>query len=375
MKIAIVCPYDYKRPGGVQAHIRDCAKELTRLGHDVTVISPSPGNATPGETGHVTFGRSRKISFNKTEFDISIARGGELARLKTYLAEQDFDIIHYHTIWTPVLSLQIFRLSRTVNIATFHDTPPDNLAGNLTRMVFYLLSQILIRRLHGVIAVSPAPASHLARIPGKTINIIPPCINLKRFGGIAPDKTQVNGGTVTILFFGRLEQRKGIFVLLHAYRKLVNDGLAVRLLIAGDGPLDARVREFSSEHALESVEMLGRIDEAQKQQLYSDCDIFCSPAIHGESFGIVLVEAMASGRPVVAARNKGYQNVLAAKSDYCLAEPGDSHDLYRKLHFLVSNDALRRELGEWGRQEAMQYDCDKVIPQLLELYRNTLHFK
>lgn len=375
MKICIVCPYALSSTGGVQTHIRDSAAEMGRLGHKVTIISPGPSTDETSNKDHLVPGNSRKITFNQTSFDISFIHGNALELLKSHLAENAYDIIHYHTIWSPFLPLQVFYYSRTVNIATFHDTPPDNLTGKLTRKIFFLLSHILIRRLQGVIAVSPAPAAHLASVRGKEVKIIPPCINLKQFRSALPAEQNRNEETVSLLFVGRLDRRKGIFILLQAFLKLVDDNLNVRLLIAGDGQQEMQVRDFLRQQKLENVELLGKIDEAEKTRLYARCDIFCSPALYGESFGIVLVEAMASGKPVVAAANAGYRSVLRENAGFCLSRPGDVEDLYSKLRRLVLDPQLRYKLGKWGIEESVKYDCETVVPLILDVYRNASDFK
>lgn len=375
MKICIVCPYAMSSTGGVQTHIRDVAREMQRLGHEITVISPGPADKNNPGYNQVICGNSRKITFNRTSFDTSFIRGEALKTLKSHLADHEYDIIHYHTIWSPFLPLQVFYYSRAANIATFHDTPPDNFAGTLTRAVFYLLSHILIRRLQAVIAVSPAPAGHLARIAGKEVHIIPPCISLKQYRHAAAAVQNDGRANVVLLFVGRLDERKGIFVLLRAYSRLLDDKLDVRLLIAGGGRQENRVREFIHEQNLAGVELLGEIEDADKLRIYAACDIFCSPALYGESFGIVLVEAMANGKPVVAAANRGYRYVLADKAGLCLSPPGDSDDLYLKLRRLVTDPRLRKELGEWGIEESVKYDCETVVPRILDLYRNISNLK
>ena len=375
MKIAIICPYDYKNPGGVQIHIRDCAKELSNLGHEITVISPRTEADQSNTKDHVTFGYSRKFTFNKTNFDISFVYGAEYKKLKFFLKNNEFEIIHYHTIWTPFLPLQILYLSKSKNVATFHDTPPDNFSGNLTRLLFRFASIIISRYLDAIIVVSDTPMEHLSKNINKTIHVIPPCTDLKRF---SPDNLPLikkTGNKIDILFFGRLDQRKGIFILLEAFKKIIRDGIEARLLVAGTGHEQSRLVHYLEKEKLDTIKFIGRIADKDKPSLYTSCDLFCSPALYGESFGIVLVEAMASGKPVVAAANKGYRLLLQEQSEYCLTTPGDSEDLYLKLKKLVLDKKLREELGAWGLRKSKQYDCEQIIPEILDIYKETLNFK
>lgn len=375
MKIAVVCPYNLSSFGGVQRHIIDSSRQLAKLGHDVTIISPPSRNNHLLQINNVCFGSSKVITFNKTDFDISLAYGAEYKKLKQFIRENNFEIIHFHTIWTPILPVQILCLSNSKNIATFHDTPPDNFSGMLTRIFFRLAGLFLFRYIDSIIAVSEAPAEHLPEFPDKKIHIIPPCIDLSRFYNNTPPLIKKHENETVILFLGRLDQRKGIFVLLEAFMKLNDDGLRVKLLIAGSGHDQNKVTECIKNRKLNNVVYLGDVDESDKPGLYASCDIFCSPALFGESFGIVLVEAMASSKPVVAAANKGYRQLLKAKHEYCLSVPDDADDLYRHLRKLVLDKGLREELGLWGLHQSRMYDSGIITPKLVSLYQETLLFK
>ena len=375
MRIAIVCPYDLYSPGGVQTHIMDIASELRKCGHYVKIIAPLCENGREENEHIIFFGKSRKIEFNKTRFDISIVYGKDKKKLVDTLRQYKFDIIHYHTIWTPFLPLQVLLASGSVNVATFHDTPPDNISGKLTKFVFLILGFFIMKRLDSVIAVSEAPAEHLVKIPGRKIHILPPCTDLTPFSPDIEPYISRSDQIVTILFLGRLEYRKGIDILLQAFSKLVNQNYNVRLLIAGNGNDAVKIERNIKSMNLSQIIMLGHIDESDKAACYTSCDIFCSPALYGESFGIVLVEAMASGRPVIAAANKGYSKLLQSKANLCLAKPGDAGDLYLKLRNLIVNRNLREELGQWGIEEAKKYQCSNLIHKYINIYEDALDFK
>lgn len=369
MRIAQVCPYDYYQPGGVQVHIRDLSAGLRELGHDVTVVAPGSAHSRPGEPNVVHVGTCRGVNFNKTHFEISIARGDERRRLDTLFAPGQFDVIHFHTIWTPLIPFQILRRAHCATVATFHDTPPDTFAGAVTRWMFRGMSWYLLRRLDAAIAVSAAPARHLVRAPGKKLHFLPPCTDFSRFTEDHAPLTQYRDGRVNILFLGRLEARKGILELLRAYERLQRDETPIRLIVAGEGELMPEVRRFVHDRKLEAVELVGAVDDATKLRLFATCDLFCSPALYGESFGIVLVEAMASGKPVVAAANRGYASVMQGDAMPFLTRPGDIGDLYEKLRTLIENSELRSAMGDWGRRTAPQYDCRAVAPKYLDVFR------
>lgn len=369
MRIAQVCPYDYYQPGGVQIHIRDLSAGLRELGHDVTVIAPGSAHSKPSDPNVVHIGTCRGVNFNKTHFEISIARGDEKRRLDTLFAPGQFDVIHFHTIWTPLIPFQILRRAHCATVATFHDTPPDTFAGAVTRWMFRGMSWYLLRRLDAAIAVSAAPARHLVRAPGKKLHFLPPCTDFSRFTEDHAPLTQYRDGRVNILFLGRLEARKGILELLRAYERLQRDETPIRLIVAGEGELMPEVRRFVRNRKLEAVELVGAVDDATKLRLFATCDLFCSPALYGESFGIVLVEAMASGKPVVAAANRGYASIMQGDAAPFLTRPGDIGDLYEKLRTLIENSELRSAMGDWGRRTAPQYDCRAVAPKYLDVFR------
>ena len=365
MKIAVVCPYRMDRRGGVQTHVRDSAAEMRRLGHQVVVIAP---RGDTDEDGVATPARAVRIGFNRTRFDVSAAFGRDRERLRETLRRHDADIVHLHTPWTPFLPWQCLRATAAPAVATFHDTPPDTAAGHATRRLFRRLSAMLSRRVDTLIAVSPSPAAHLDAPVDRPVEVVPPCIDLGRFTAHAEPLRRFRDDHLNLLFLGRLDRRKDVGALLDAHARLRAEGLPVRTLIAGDGgerdALTSRVRR----ERIEAVVFLGDVAEHEKPALLATADVFCSPAREGESFGIVLVEAMASARAVVGAANAGYRSILSERAGDALARPGDADDLHRKLRILLTDEGARRSLAEWGEARAGRYDCRAVVPRLLEIY-------
>lgn len=372
MKIAIVSPYDIHRPGGVQQHILDTARLLPALGHEVRIIAPGPAPAGPDDASVIHLGRKRGINFNRTHFEVTMARGAERRAIPALLARERFDVMHFHTIWTPILPFQILRRSTAANVATFHDIPPDTAGGRLTRAAFRAISRFLLPRLDAAITPSVAPLGHLTVVDGRRPSVLPPCTDLSAFRAGAAPHPEFRDGKLNILFLSRLDRRKGIYQLLQAYRVLSREGRALRLLIGGAGEEAEGVRRFIAEHALPDAVLLGHVARAAAPRLYASADVFCAPALYGESFGIVLVEAMASGTPVVAAANPGFSTVLTGEGARFLAPPGDAATLAAKLRLLLEDADLRRRMGEWGRRAAGQYDCRAVVPKLVALYCSAL---
>ncbi len=376
MKIAQVCPYDLDRPGGVQLHIRDTAAALRELGHDVTLIAPNvarslgPGRPDVDAPRVVEVGRSAHIRFGGTAFEISIALSDERRRLARLMTGSGFDVVHYHTVWTPFLPLQALASSNDPAVMTFHDTPPDTLLGDAGRLAQRGASRLLSPRIDGAIAVSEASRANIHEASRQNLVVLPPCTDLSRF--FAAPAAAAPGGKLNILFVGRLEPRKGVTVLLQAFQRLRAERADVRLTIAGGGAEEARLKRYTAEHGVPDVTFLGRFSAEAAPALYASCDIFCAPSLYGESFGIVLAEAMASGKPVLAASNRGYRIVLADQAAHCLAPPGDVDALHRGLAALARDPALRLRLSDWGRGEARRYDCRAVAPRLIEVYEEAI---
>jgi phosphatidylinositol alpha-mannosyltransferase len=368
MKIVQVCPYDIDRPGGVQRHIRDTAAALCERGHQVTIIAPAAGTPpVPPPPGVVIrrLGRAWRIGFSGTRFELSLALGRDRATLRRLM--QDFDLAHFHTVWTPLLTLQALAAWRGPAVATFHDTPPRDFGGRLLQRLFRLLSRILLPRFEAVLVPSVAPKGHLIAGRGQAVTVFPPCTDLRPFSTASPQPGLADG-RLNILFLGRLERRKGVLLLLEAFRSL--QGKNLRLIIAGAGPQEAALKVFAKRHGLTEVVFAGAPSETAPW--FAACDIFCAPSPFGESFGIVIAEAMAAGKPVVAAANAGYRTLLTGEAARFLVPPGDAAALAGALAMLAADRELRHRLGEWGRGSASAYDCRALAPRLEEIFRDAI---
>jgi phosphatidylinositol alpha-mannosyltransferase len=369
MKIAQICPYDIDRPGGVQRHIRDTARALAALGHRIVIIAPGNGGAAREALGDgveiARIGRARKIRFGETGYEISIALGAERARLRA-LMQDDLDVAHFHTVWTPFVAPQALAFYHGPAVATFHDTVADTVSGRMLRGVFRTISRQLLPRFAAVITPSLGPQdSHPA--PQRPILVMPPCTDLSEFQKPVPPAMPGTDTMRTILFLGRLEPRKGAMILLAAFRTLKAEGLNLRLIVAGGGSEAGVLAGYVARHAIADVHFVGA--PVRTPEWFASADIFCAPSPHGESFGITVVEAMASGKPVIAAANAGYTTLLTGEAAQFLVTPGDSDALAAALRRLAADPALRAKLGAWGRAEAPRHDCAVWAPRLAELYR------
>ena len=375
MRVVQVSPYDLSRHGGVQQHILSLAAELRRRGHEVLIVGP--GAPVSGSSLDLRIGRMRQVSFAGTSFELSLASKAELQALAAKLTEWRPDVIHYHTMWVPFLPWQIFRRTKIASVGTFHDTPPPGPMGAFLRAVFKLMSWFLLRRLDGAIAVSSAPLAHLR--PGRHGTqpiILPPATDLSEF--FALKKAAVTDRQ-TVLFVGRLEPRKGIHVLLDAWNMIANcrvplpHGLKMpRLVVAGSGELEALVVENSHRLGDDLLQHVPAPNREQLLRLLSEASIAVSPALYGESFGIILVEALASGTPVIAASNAGYVKVLTGRGRDLLVKPGDAKALAKKIMNLLASKNECQTLGRWGREHAKQFDISEIAEEFETVYRSAI---
>ncbi|MBL8790321.1 MAG: glycosyltransferase family 4 protein [Rhizobiales bacterium] len=375
MRIVQVSPYDLSRHGGVQQHVHSLAAELRRRGHDVLLIGP--GRGTGGDGNMYTLGAARRVSVLGTSFEITLASRSELRALSDRLAAFRPDVMHYHTMWVPLLPWQIFRQTPVPAVATFHDTPPPGFSGVVMRIVFKLLSRYLLSRLDGAIAVSPAPLGHL-RPAARGIKpvVLPPATDLSDFFAV---RKEPPSGRKTALFFGRLEPRKGVDVLLDAWSRISSGavplprGLAMpQLIIAGNGELEPMVRKAQHRLGAQVLQHVPAPSRTALLRLLAEADIAISPATYGESFGIVLAEALASGTPVIGAANAGYVHVLTGPGRALLVPPGDADALAREALVLLGDDEVRFALAGWGRAHARQFDVATAAPAFEKVYAEAL---
>lgn len=373
MRIAQVCPYDYGSLGGVQTHIRQLAVELSRRGHSVKIVAPRGSKVSPPEV--IEAGGCRQVRFSGTAFEMTWVGLRELLRLRRRLEAEAFEVLHFHTVWNPFMPLQLLLTTTVPCVATFHDTAPDTRLGKLLARTLMPMAAAVLRGvlLDRSIAVSPSPLAHLTVFYRGRIDVIPNGVRMSDFapGSVAP-LSRYRDGKLNLLYLGRLEERKGVLYLLRAYASVKSRHPDLRLLLAGGGHLRPRLERFIRDNRLQDVELLGPVDEQTKRRLYATCDLYCSAAVAGESFGIVLLEAMASGKPAVGARNSGYPWVLTGEGEQLLVPPRDVDALTRKLEQLVEDESLRARLGAWGVAEAAQYDWSKVTSRILRVYEEAV---
>lgn len=371
MKIGLVCPYSIAKGGGVQEIVLAMQTELKRRGHEVYIITPRPRDIEEdtivGE--HVLF-IGTSTDFNSplhTTVQVSASQNDEIDQL---LAEHKFDILHFHEPWVPVLSRQILIRSQSINVATFHAKLPETVMSRTIAKVVTPYTKPLLKYIHELTAVSDAAAEYVCSLTDVPVAIIPNGIDLEAFK--APVRPIDKRKKKTIFYVGRLEQRKGVKYLLMAFQLLQQKNPDVSLILAGAGPDREKLEMLTMDLDLKNVTFAGRISDKEKQKYLRTADLFCSPALHGESFGIVLLEAMASGLVTVAGDNPGYSSVMQGLGGLSLVNPKHTAEFARRLDLLLHETDLRKLWRDWAAHEIPQYSYPNVVSQYEEIYNQAL---
>jgi phosphatidylinositol alpha-mannosyltransferase len=360
VKVGLVCPYTWDVPGGVQAHVRDLADSLIGLGHEVSVLTPVDDPDEADLPAYVVpAGRTVPVPYNG-----SVARLAfgplSLARTRRWLRRGRFDVLHLHEPTVPSLSMLACFAATGPMVATFHTAT----ARSRALQVFGTALQPGLEKITGRIAVSPAARRVVVEHLGGDAVLIPNGVFVDRFGGAQPLPDQPDRPTV--VFLGRVdESRKGLAVLMAALPSLVARVPDVRLLVAGPGD----PREVDVPAGLEgSVELVGRVSEQDKPRVYASGTVYCAPNTHGESFGIVLIEAMATGTPVVASDLEAFRRVLEDGTAGVLFPVGNAEALASALADLLGDAPRRARLAAEGRRAVQAYDWSTVSKAVVEVY-------
>ena len=370
MKIGIVTQSYYPRPGGVTEVAHFSAKELRKLGHDVTIITTSYTGSEREEPGVIRIGRNVLVPVNGAWVNMTVGAGlrGELRRI---FERERFDVVHAHCPLVPTLPLLSLEtaLPRQKVVGTFHAAAD----GNFFYWLFRRLLEKRARRLDRRMAVSEAARVFVSRYFPGNYEIVPNGIDCTRFRpGIEP-LAQYRDGRINVLFVGRLDPRKGVPYLCKAMPLVGRElGGNVRFLIVGEKGLRAHLCPRPTDLRGAEIEWIGRVSPEDLPRYYATADIFCSPATGQESFGIVLLEAMASGVAIVASDIPGYRTIVNPAREGILVPPRDPGELARAIVSLARDGELRRELGEAGRRQALRYDWPVVVRRLESVYRDVL---
>lgn len=372
LRICLVSAAYRPYPSGVGEHVHGLALGLKELGQDVTILTTRfDGHGSEAdELPVVRLGRAVLIPMNRSYATLPV--GLSLARqVRSFLAENHFDVVHCHGMFWPEISYWAIRYSRAVNV--FTNLTAGFRTGAAGAGLFRLLFRGQLARIHGHVAISVRSRSAVEAYVPAEYRIIPCGVDLTRFSpGSNAARGRGAGGRV-ILFLGRLDRRKGLEVLLRAMPRVLDGVPDARLVIVGGGPMELPARRFVGAAGLgAAVSFVGRVSPDDLPTYYSNCDVYCSPALGGETFGIVLLEAMASGTAVVASRIPGYDEVVTDGVDGLLFPAGDADALSRVLLEVLQNEALRRRLAEAGLQRSRQFAWPRVARMTLDYYQELL---
>jgi phosphatidylinositol alpha-mannosyltransferase len=371
MKIGIVCPYDIDRGGGVQEHVLAQASELAKRGYDVAILTPKPRKQVSPNDGAIKIIYTGSSANVRTPIKTSLELGFSYKKdeLDDILAEEKFDLLHVHEPEVPMLGAQIVAKASCPVIATFHAIHPETPMGRSIETFRIPWSKSIFSRLTALTAVSNAAATFVRERTGRDVTIIPNGIDLQKYTYEPQPKAPKQK---TILYVGRLEKRKGVIYLIKAYAALAGSRDDVSLVLAGDGDLRDNLEEYVKDNKIPRVTFLGFVSEAKKLQLLHEAAVFCSPALYGESFGIVLLEAMASGTVTVAGDNVGYAGVLAGTGRLSLVNPKHLTEFARRLDVMLDDEGIRQTWLDWAIKDVQQYDYSKVVDKYEVVYKETL---
>ncbi len=363
MKIGIFNPYNFEKAGGVLDHVMGQATELRKRGHTVVIVTPRPRKfrGDPPE-GVIFVGTSARLRAQASSVDVSSLVDAQ--EIEDMFAQEQFDVFHCHEPAVPFVARQLISLCPCPVVATLHAALPDTVAGKTLGSI-----SPYFRSIYGHVdvftRVSPAAGEYLGEDIAQAGSVfIPNGINLADY------HASKKRDTATVLYVGRLEKRKGVKYLIMAFAELKKHVPEARLDIVGDGHDREKLERLVYELGVQNVTFYGYLDQHEKADRLSRATVYCSPALYGESFGIVLLEAMASGAPVVAGDNAGYRTVLKERGLSSLVNPQDIREFARKLELFITDHAYADLWREWATEYVQQFDYPHIVNQYEQLYRS-----
>ncbi len=370
MKIALVSPYDHSIAGGVRTHIVGLDKEFRALGHSVKILAPASDETNLADnvicvSDHVV---PVGISGSKARITLSLS---VYRNVKRILKDERFDVVHIHEPLVPTLPLFVLRHTQGVTVGTFHAYRDSYVGYDYTKVIL----RRLMHRLDARTVVSPVVLSYITRyFPGE-YQLIPNGIDVQKFGGsdVKPIK-KFDDGKPNILFVGRLEKRKGFPHLLDAFPYIKAQVPNARLIVVGAFDKDDKEKyvRHARRHGLRDVKFVGYVSSDELPRYYRSAHVFCAPSTGFESFGLVLLEAMAAGTPIVASNIPGYRNVVTHGREGLLVPPSDEQAIASAVIRLLRDAPLRQRLSDAGRTTAQEYSWTRIAQRTMALYEHCI---
>ncbi len=355
MRVGLVCPYSLSLPGGVQGQVLGLGQALRRAGVEARVLGPCDG--PPPDASVTSLGNSVPTAANGSMAAVAPDPAAALRTIRA-LRDEAFDVVHLHEPLVPAVALTALVFSDGPLVGTFHRSGESPAYRTVRTFVRWAARRLDLRA-----AVSEEAKTTAQQALGGEYEVVWNGIDPRRFELAEPSPTS----GPTVLFVGRHEQRKGLAVLIDAFDRLGPD---VRLWVIGEGPETDRLRARTLGDP--RVEWLGMVNDTEKMRRLAGADVFCAPSLGGESFGVVLLEAMAAGTPVVASDLAGYRNVVRPERDALMFPPGDATALADALRRVLSDDEQRRRLIISGQERAERFSLDGLAARYLEMYEEVL---
>jgi phosphatidylinositol alpha-mannosyltransferase len=367
VKIALVSPYDWSVMGGVNNHIAHLAEQFVERGHSVHIVAAGSKPAKSDICPITTIGRPipLRVSGSVARITLSLRSAG---RVRELLEAEDFDIVHVHEPFMPQLPIQFLRYSTAINVGTWHAARESNFV--------YVYGRRLIKRwasrLDGKIAVSTAAVKHIEKYFPGYYNIIPNGVDVEHFAAEHAKLAEFDDGKLNVLFVGRPEKRKGLKYLVRAFVGVQRELPDTRLIVVGAGKFGRYERAVRNAR-LQNVRFRSNVAFDELPRYHHTSHVFCAPNTGFESQGIVLLEAMAAGLPIVASNIDGFAGVLTHGVEGLLVQPEDAQALAATLVGLLRDPDRRAMMAARGRERAPFYSWDRVAQQVLSYYERLIY--
>jgi phosphatidylinositol alpha-mannosyltransferase len=364
VKVGIVCPYDWTSPGGVKAHVHDQAVTLRRFGHDISVLAPIDDEHYPLEDFVVDGGKPVSVPYNGSVAKVNFGPVSA-ARVRRWIKEGEFDVLHVHEPASPTLSVLACWAARGPIVATFHSSQTRSRALSAA----YYLMQTALEKISGRIAVSEAARQTLVKFLGGDAVLIPNGVMCEPYEQAKPLAGYPREDP-TLFFIGRIDEpRKGLPILLAALPAIAVAYPSVQVLVAGPGDQQEALQGLP-ERFHDQVRFLGLVSDADKASAFASADLYVAPNTGGESFGIVLLEAMATGTPVVASDLEAFARVLEDGLAGVMFRNEDADSLATAVIELLADPQRRVRLSAHGHVRARQFDWDVVAREIEQVYES-----
>lgn len=372
MKILLSTPFDFSYPGGVNAHVDNLDRALQRLGHTTRILSPGASGNGIDDDGHVCrIGNTIPVPANGSTSRITLSPFLK-DNVRRFLEREQFDVVHLNEPLVSTLHLTVLLHSQATNFGTFHASNSSYFGYSLIYRLGHPFFNWFARRIDYRIAVSPIARKFINQYFPDDYQIIPNGIDFEKFGPHVQPDPAVLSNRPTVLFVGRYDEpRKGFRYLLEAMVRVQREVPEARLIVVGPGDGDGLNRQIERMD-LQNVQVIGEVSNEALPGLYAACDVFCAPSTGRESFGIILLEAMALGKPVIASDIDGYRSVTRDGQEGLLVEPRNPDMLSNAILRVLREPDLARKLGLAGRERARSCSWPLIAQRVVECYESVL---